>query len=93
MNKNFFLYQNHLDTLRALAVLFVFLFHINKEIFSFGYVGVDVFFVISGFVITQSLIQKKYISQKISFLEFYTKRILRLFPSLLVMIFFFLLFI
>ena len=89
MNKKFFLYQDHLDTLRALAVLFVFLFHINKEIFAFGYVGVDIFFVISGFVISQSLIQKKYISKEISFLEFYTKRILRLFPSLLTMVLFF----
>ena len=89
MNKNFFLYQNHLDALRALAVFFVFLFHINKEIFSFGYVGVDIFFVISGFVISQSLIQKKYISHEISLLDFYAKRVLRLFPSLLVMIVFF----
>ena len=86
MKKNIFFYQDHLDTLRAMAVLLVFLFHINKEIFSFGYVGVDIFFVISGYVISQSLIQKKYISQKISFLDFYTKRILRLFPSLFIML-------
>ena len=86
MKRNFFLYQNHLDTLRALAVLLVFLFHINKDFFGFGYIGVDIFFVISGYVISQSLIQKKYSTNKIGFLEFYTKRILRLFPSLLVMI-------
>ena len=58
MKRNFFLYQNHLDTLRALAVLLVFLFHINKDFFGFGYIGVDIFFVISGYVISQSLIQK-----------------------------------
>ena len=86
MNRNFFLYQNHLDTLRALAIVLVFLFHINKDFFGFGYIGVDIFFVISGYVISQSLIKKKYITNKISFLEFYTKRILRLFPSLLLMI-------
>ena len=86
MKKNIFFYQEHLDTLRALAVLLVFLFHINKEFFGFGYIGVDIFFVISGYVITQSLIQKKYTNNKISFLEFYTKRILRLFPSLLLMV-------
>ena len=84
--RNFFLYQNHLDSLRALAVLLVFLFHINKDFFGFGYIGVDIFFVISGYVISQSLIQKKYTTNKIGFSEFYTKRILRLFPSLLVMI-------
>ena len=89
MKRNFFLYQNHLDTLRALAVLLVFLFHVNKDFFGFGYIGVDIFFVISGYVISQSLIQKKYTTNKIGFLEFYTKRILRLFPSLLVMIFIF----
>ena len=86
MKKNIFFYLEHLDTLRALAVLLVFLFHINKEFFGFGYIGVDIFFVISGYVITQSLIQKKYTNNKISFLEFYTKRILRLFPSLLLMV-------
>ena len=86
MKNNIFLYQNHLDTLRALAILLVFLFHINKDYFGFGYIGVDIFFVISGYVISQSLIQKKYTSNKISFLEFYTKRILRLFPSLLLMV-------
>jgi peptidoglycan/LPS O-acetylase OafA/YrhL len=86
MKKNIFLYQNHLDTLRALAVLLVFLFHINKDFFGFGYIGVDIFFVISGYVISQSLIQTKYTTNKISFLEFYTKRILRLFPSLLLMV-------
>ena len=86
MKKNIFFYQDHLDTLRALAVLLVFLFHINKEFFGFGYIGVDIFFVISGYVISQSIIQKIYTTNKISFLEFYTKRILRLFPSLLLMI-------
>ena len=86
MKKNIFFYLEHLDTLRALAVLLVFLFHINKEFFGFGFIGVDIFFVISGYVITQSLIQKKYTNNKISFLEFYTKRILRLFPSLLLMV-------
>ena len=84
--KKQFFYLNHLDSLRALAVLLVFLFHIDKEIFDFGYIGVDIFFVVSGYVISQSLIQKKLTSKKISFLEFYTKRILRLFPSLLVMV-------
>ena len=52
MKKNIFFYQEHLDTLRALAVLLVFLFHINKEFFGFGYIGVDIFFVFSGYVIS-----------------------------------------
>ena len=62
MKKNFFIYQDHLDILRALAVLLVFLFHINKEIFSFGYVGVDVFFVISSFKDKENFCIKSYLS-------------------------------
>ena len=46
-------YIKEIQSLRGLSVIFVFLFHINQDIFSFGYVGVDIFFVISGFVITK----------------------------------------
>ena len=50
MNKDIkinFKYLDHIDALRALSVIFVILFHINQEIFFFGYLGVDIFFVIS----------------------------------------------
>ena len=55
MKKNTFSYQKEFDILRAISVILVILFHLNEEIFFFGFVGVDIFFVISGFVITQSL--------------------------------------
>ena len=60
MQSNIFKYQVHFDGIRAIAVIFVLLYHLNKEIFTFGYVGVDIFFVISGYVITQTLIKQFY---------------------------------
>ena len=86
MQSNIFKYQVHFDGIRAIAVIFVLFYHLNKEIFSFGYVGVDIFFVISGYVITQTLIKQFYINKKIYILEFYIKRLLRLFPTLLTVI-------
>ena len=52
MNKTSYL--NHIQGLRAIAVIFVIFYHLTKN-FSFGYVGVDIFFVISGFVISKSI--------------------------------------
>ena len=46
-------YYPHVDGIRFFAVLLVILFHFNKELFPYGYLGVDIFFVISGFVITK----------------------------------------
>ena len=57
--KNNFKYQYYLDGLRLIAVLLVFLFHLNHDYFKFGFIGVDIFFVISGYVITQSLFHYK----------------------------------
>ena len=51
-------YRAEIDGLRALAVVPVILFHAGFELFSGGFVGVDVFFVISGYLITTKLIQK-----------------------------------
>ncbi len=66
--------------LRALAVLCVLFYHFGLG-FSRGYLGVDIFFVISGFVITRSILIR-YESLKIrTVFEFYTKRVLRLFPA------------
>ncbi len=84
MNK--FQYQNYLDFLRLLAVTLVFFFHLNQKNFPFGFIGVDIFFVISGYVITQSLFHYKFLNNNFSFLNFYSKRILRLFPALFVML-------
>ena len=69
-----------------LLVLFlVFLFHLNAEIFSYGYLGVDIFFVISGFIITK-IISQNLINDKFSLKIFFTSRFMRLIPSLFFMV-------
>ncbi len=90
MNK--FQYNYYLDSLRLLAVTLVFIFHLNQNYFSFGFIGVDIFFVISGYVITQSIFYYKFLNNDISFLNFYSKRILRLFPALFIMLIIFIIF-
>lgn len=74
-------YLKHLDGLRALAVILVILFHSGIQIFSGGYIGVDIFFVLSGYLITGIIINKLK-NNAFSFSEFYAKRIKRLIPSL-----------
>ncbi len=78
-------YIKEIQSLRGLSVIFVFLFHINQDIFSFGYVGVDIFFVISGFVITK-IIYENVKKENFNIKIFYISRFLRLFPALLLMI-------
>ncbi len=76
-------YQPEIDGLRAIAVLTVVLYHVGIEHFSGGYVGVDVFFVISGFLITRLIVQEVEANGDFSFGRFYLRRIRRLFPALL----------
>lgn len=76
-------YLTHIDGLRAIAVLFVILYHLGFKQFSGGYVGVDVFFVISGFLITRLIREELIVTQKFSFINFYTRRFRRLFPAFL----------
>lgn len=74
-------YRTEIDGLRALAVVPVILFHAGFELFSGGYVGVDMFFVISGYLITIILIED--IEEKrFSILNFYERRARRIFPAL-----------
>ncbi|PWY54516.1 hypothetical protein DGG96_16655 [Legionella qingyii] len=75
-------YYKHIDGLRALAVISVFLCHLDFTFFSGGFVGVDVFFVISGFLITNIIIQQLDSSAGFSFLNFYARRVKRIFPAL-----------
>ncbi|MFK8012907.1 MAG: acyltransferase family protein, partial [Marinicellaceae bacterium] len=70
-----------IDGLRAIAVLLILMFHAGFEWASGGYVGVDVFFVISGFLITRN-IKRELDLQQFSFTKFYQRRIKRLFPAL-----------
>ena len=50
-------YRKDIQVLRGLAVIAVVLFHVNQNYFSLGYLGVDVFFVISGFVVTPLILR------------------------------------
>jgi peptidoglycan/LPS O-acetylase OafA/YrhL len=75
-------YRRDIDGLRAVAVLSVVLFHAGVRRFSGGYVGVDVFFVISGYLIT-SLIAEEIGQQRFSIISFYERRVRRIFPALL----------
>lgn len=74
-------YRKEIDGLRAVAVLPVILFHAGLEVFSGGYVGVDVFFVISGYLITAILI-RELARGEFSLLHFYERRARRILPAL-----------
>lgn len=78
-------YRPDIDGLRAIAVLAVLAFHAFPEWIKGGFVGVDVFFVISGFLIS-SIIFKGLELEKFSFLDFYGRRIRRIFPALLLVL-------
>jgi peptidoglycan/LPS O-acetylase OafA/YrhL len=78
-------YRADIDGLRAIAVLSVIGFHANQSLIPGGFVGVDIFFVISGFLIA-SLILEKLKDGTFGFLEFYSRRIRRLFPALTVVL-------
>src|SRR5688500_16119125 len=80
-----FQYRPAVDGLRGVAVLAVLGFHAFPEIVSGGYVGVDVFFVISGFLIT-SIIARQLTHQDFSFADFYWRRVRRLFPALILVL-------
>lgn len=75
------LYRKDIDGLRALAVLPVIFFHAGFELFSGGFVGVDIFFVISGYLIT-SIILKDIENNKFSINSFYLRRARRILPAL-----------
>ncbi len=74
-------YRAEIDGLRALAVLPVILFHAGFEWFSGGFVGVDVFFVISGYLITTIIISEM-AEDKFSIVDFYERRARRILPAL-----------
>jgi peptidoglycan/LPS O-acetylase OafA/YrhL len=80
-------YRREIDGLRALAVLPVILFHAGFETFSGGFVGVDVFFVISGYLIT-SIILAELEQGNFSIIKFYERRARRILPALFVIMFF-----
>ena len=75
-------YRHEIDGLRAFAVLAVIVNHFNKDLLPSGYLGVDIFFVISGYVITSSLTGRKNKSFAEFITGFYGRRVKRLIPAL-----------
>ncbi len=79
-------YRPEIDGLRAVAIVPVVLYHANVSIFAGGYVGVDIFFVISGFLITSQILPEIDAGQ-FSLVTFYERRVRRIFPVLFFLIF------
>ena len=80
-------YQPHIDGLRALAVISVFIFHLQGSYLPGGFLGVDIFFVISGYLIT-SIIYKQKLQNQFSFKTFYIRRCKRILPPLFLVLLF-----
>jgi peptidoglycan/LPS O-acetylase OafA/YrhL len=79
-------YRPDVDGLRAIAVLSVMVFHVSTALLPGGFVGVDIFFVISGFLITRNILQDLELG-RFSIAEFYRRRIKRIAPPMLVVVF------
>jgi len=81
-------YRTELDGLRAISVIFVILNHLNSTLLPFGYLGVDIFFVLSGYVISSSLNKKNFNNFSSFIVNFYVKRFKRLYPTLFLTVIF-----
>src|SRR5665213_4147222 len=81
------MYRKDIDGIRAIAIISVIINHLNHTVLPGGYLGVDVSFVISGYVITSSLEQTTHSPLGAQLLYFYSRRIKRLMPALLTMAF------
>lgn len=79
------LYRADIDGIRALAVLSVILYHLKLDLIPGGFVGVDIFFVISGYLIT-GIIAEEIRGKKFSIVNFYERRCRRIFPALIVVV-------
>ncbi|MGH6643341.1 MAG: acyltransferase family protein [Bradyrhizobium sp.] len=79
-------YNPAFDGLRAVAVILVIADHCDVTVFDQGYFGVDLFFVLSGFLITRLLVEETDATGRIDLLRFYLRRLLRLTPALLLML-------
>jgi len=85
-------YRAEIDGLRALAVISVILYHaqilvFGRDWFEGGYIGVDIFFVISGYLITRLILSDLYVKGSFSLLNFYERRARRILPMLFILIF------
>lgn len=84
MSKEQELYLPFLDALRAIAVLAVIIFHFNSSLLPGGFVGVDIFFVISGFIVSASVSSHQAMPLHRFVIWFYARRFRRILPALLV---------
>ncbi len=84
-------YRSDIDGLRAIAVLSVIIFHIDESLIPGGFVGVDIFFVISGYLISLYIFQQL-LKNTISLKEFYRRRVKRIAPAMFAVLVFVLLF-
>ncbi|WP_293611767.1 acyltransferase family protein [Ponticaulis sp.] len=74
--------RSDIQYLRALAVLVVIVFHLSERVLPYGFLGVDIFFVISGYVITRSVFLRQDAGAPFSIRSFFARRYLRLMPAL-----------
>lgn len=74
------MFREDIEGLRGIAVLFVLLYHCDLKIFCGGYIGVDIFFTISGYLIT-GIIMNKIQNNNFSFITFYSNRCKRILPN------------
>ena len=79
-------YRPEIDTLRAIAVIAVIIYHakiylFGNLIFSGGFLGVDIFFIISGYLITSIILKELIEKENFSFKNFYIKRVRRIIPA------------
>src|SRR6056300_810959 len=82
------IYRPEIDGLRAIAVGAVIFYHAKINIFGYqpfrgGFIGVDIFFVISGYLITSIILKELVTTGSFSFKHFYEKRVRRILPALL----------
>ena len=81
-NSSLYNFRNDIQGLRALSIFWVVFYHLEIPYFDSGYLGVDIFFVISGFVIMSVLYKELDKNSKIDFFNFYARRFMRLVPAL-----------
>lgn len=75
-------YRADIDVLRGIAVISVVLYHLFPQTINSGFLGVDIFFVISGYVVTQALVRNLSLNWRVWIVEFYARRIKRILPAL-----------
>lgn len=87
MSKGKKLHLSQIDGLRAFALMGILLYHLVPEVFPGGFLGVLLFFVLSGYFITRGLLHEWDKQEKINLRQFYKRRFNRLLPSVLFMLF------